>query len=218
MTETLHQTLVPGGRVHRPRSKSHAVRVFVDKDKTAFLWFCVAAIAVIVALLQPHFLIRKLKESERVVILDPAGTYHVSPLISFQDARGLHVQQSTLAVLAILERSPGGQDHPELLEQLLFKPAFDKARKQIATEAEEFKAKNLHQKPEIACIDVLETRGDFVMTRVSGQLVRAGMFEGKSFSEAVPFQLSLKMRRNPDMVQNGRFPTVVTDYKYEITH
>ncbi|MFT3992223.1 MAG: hypothetical protein QM680_12520 [Luteolibacter sp.] len=215
MTETLHETPVPGGRSRLPKRPFRATRVFVDKDRTAFLWFCVAATAVAVTFIQPHFLIRKLKEQERVVILDPAGTYHVAPLLRFQDARDLHVQQTTLVVLAFLERSPAGLDHPELLKQLLLKPAHDKALKQLASEAEEFKAKNRHQKPEIARIDILETREDFVLTQVTGQLIRTGVFEGKTFNEAIPFKFALKMRRNPDMVQNNRFPTAVTDFKYE---
>lgn len=215
MTETLKETSVPGERTRLPKRPFQPTRVFVDKDRTAFLWFCVATVAVAVTFIQPHFLIRKLKEKERVVILDPAGTYHVAPLLRFQDARDLHAQQSTLVVMAFLERHPKGLDHPELLKQLLLKPAHDKAQRQVAYEAPEFKAKNQHQKAEVARIDILETREDFVLTQVTGQLIRTGVFEGKTFNEAVPFKLALKMVRNPDMVQNGRFPTAVTDYKYE---
>lgn len=215
MTETLNETSVPGERTRLPKRPFQPTRVFVDKDRTAFLWFCVATVAVAVTFIQPHFLIRKLKEKERVVILDPAGTYHVAPLLRFQDARGLHAQQSTLVVMAFLERHPKGLDHPELLKQLLLKPAHDKAQRQVAYEAPEFKAKNQHQKAEVARIDILETREDFVLTQVTGQLIRTGVFEGKTFNEAVPFKLALKMVRNPDMVQNGRFPTAITDYKYE---
>jgi len=214
-TETLHQTTVPGERTRLPKRPFQPTRIFVDKDRTALLWFCLAAGAVTVALVQPHFLIRQFKESERLVVLDPAGTYHVAPLLRFQDAREFHAQQSSLVVLAFLERNPKGLDHPELLQQLFLKTAHEKAQMQIHSEAVEFKAKQQHQKPEISQIDILETRQDFVMTQVTGQLIRTGMFEGKVFNEVIPFKLSLKMRRNPDMIQNGRFPTAVTDFKYE---
>lgn len=187
----------------------------MDKDRTALLWFALAGLSVTVALVQPHLLIRQLKERERVVILDPAGTYHVSPLLSFQEAKEFHAQQSTLVVMAFLERNPSGVDHPELLKQLLLKGAYEKALRQISAEAPEFKAKRQHQKPEVAKIDILETRQDFVLIQVTGQLLRTGVFEGKVFNEVVPFRLALKMRRNPDLVQNGRFPTAVSDFKYE---
>lgn len=214
-TETLHETPVAATRYRPPKTPFNPTRLFVDKDRTALLWFTLAGLAVTVALVQPHLLIRQLKERERVVILDPAGTYHVSPLLSFQEAKAFHAQQSTLVVMAFLERNPSGVDHPELLKQLLLKAAHEKALRQISAEAPEFKAKRQHQKPEVAKIDILETRQDFVLTQVTGQLLRTGVFEGKVFNEAVPFKLALKMRRNPDLVQNGRFPTAVSDFKYE---
>ncbi len=190
-------------------------RVFVDKDRAAFLWFCVAVLAVIFAAAQPYFLIQKFKQRERVVIVDPAGTYYVSPLMDFQEAKDFHAQQSTLAATAFLERNPKGFDNPELLKQTFLKYAYEKAQKQIFAETDELKSKQLHQKPEVAKIDILETREDFVMTQVTGQLIRTGIFEQKAFSESIPFKLSFKMRRNPDMTKNGRFPTAVSDFKYE---
>jgi hypothetical protein len=97
------------------------------------------------------------------------------------------------------------------------KPAFEKAQKQMFSEAEEFKSKQLHQKAEVAKIDILETREDVVMTQVTGQLIRTGIFEQRAFSEAIPFKLAFKIRRNPDMSKNGRFPTAVSEFKYEPT-
>ena len=198
-----------------PKRAFNPTRVFVDKDRTAFLWFWVAVLAVLFAAAQPYYLIQKFKQRERVVIIDPAGTYYVSPLLDFQEAKDFHAQQSTLAAMAFLERNPKGFDNPELLKQVFLKYAYEKAQKQIFTEAEELKSKQLHQKPEVAKIDILETREDFVMTQVTGQLVRTGIFEQKAFSESIPFKLAFKMRRNPDMTKNGRFPTAVSDFKYE---
>lgn len=211
----LRETTVPKRPERGTKRPLSPTRVFVDKDRTAFLWFCVAVLAVTFAAAQPYFLIAKLKQRERVVIIDPAGTYYVSPLLDFTEAKEFHAQQSTLATKAFLERNPKGFDSPELLKQVFLKYAFDKAQKQIGTEAEELKSKQLHQKVEIAKIDILETREDFVMTQVTGQTIRTGIFEGKAFSEAIPFKLAFKMRRNPDMTKNGRFPTAVSDFKYE---
>lgn len=193
------------------------VRVFVDKDRLARFWFLVAIAVLIGAAVERIHLVRVLKERERVVIVDPAGTFFVSPLLQFQEARELHAQQSTLATVAFLERNPKGFDHPELLKQMFLKAAQEKAHSEWTTEQAEFKAKQLHQKAEIAKIEFLETRSDAVLTQVSGQLIRSGIFEERAFSEAVPFTLKLKMRRNPNMVENGRFPTAIQDFKYEPT-
>ena len=215
--EPIRKTPVKTEFARVPKRAVNPTRVFVDKDRTAFLWFCVAALAVIFAAAQPYYLISKLKQRERVVVIDPAGTYYVSPLFDFQEAKEFHAQQSTLAAMAFLERNPKGVDSPELLKQMFLKFAYDKALKQTSTDADEFKSKQLHQKPEVAKIDILETREDFVMTQVTGQLIRTGIFEEKAFSEAIPFKLAFKMRRNPDMTKNGRFPTAVSDFKYEPT-
>ncbi len=161
---------------------------------------------------------KTLKERERVVIVDPAGTFFVAPLLQFQEARELHAEQSTLAAVAFLERNPKGFDHPDLLKQMFLKQAQQKARAQWSTEEPEFKAKQLHQKVEIGKIEFLQTRSDAVLTQVSGQLIRSGIFQERAFTEAVPFTLKLKMRRNPNMLENGRFPTAVEDFKYEPTH
>ena len=192
-------------------------RVFVDKNRLAFFWFIVATLACIAAVVQPVLITRTMKARERVVIVDPAGTYYVSPVLEFQEARHLHAQQATLATLAFLERNPKDFDHPELLKQVFLKAAEEKAKKHRNSQTDEFKAKQLHQKPEVGRIDILETRQDYVLAQVTGQLIRTGIFNGKAFSEAVPFKLVLQMTRNPDMTQNGRFPTAVRDFRYETT-
>lgn len=200
---------------HGPEKAANPIRVFIDKDRLAKFWFLAAAAVLVGAAVERIHLARTLKERERVVIVDPAGTFFVSPLLDFQEARDLHAQQSTLATVAFLERNPKGFDHPELLRQMFLKSAQAKAQSHWSAEEAEFKAKQLHQKAEIAKIDFLETRTDAVLTQVSGQIIRSGVFQDRAFSEAMPFTLKLKMLRNPNMVENGRFPTAIQDFKYE---
>ena len=213
------RTTTPGQQPPRNRAR-HAdpIRVFVDKDRLAKFWFLAAVAVLVGAAIERIHLARTLKERERVVIVDPAGTFFVSPLLHFQEARELHAQQSTLAAVAFLERNPKDFDHPDLLKQMFLKQAYEKARSEFTAEEPEFKAKQLHQKAEIAKIDFLETRSDAVLTQVSGQLIRSGVFQERAFTEAVPFTLRLKMLRNPNMVENGRFPTAIQDFKYEPVH
>src|SRR4029077_18234297 len=103
---------------------------------------------------------------------DPSQTYYVSPLLQFQEAKELHVQQAELAAVALLERNPKDFDHLDLLKQIFFKPALQKAQDQFAREAVEVSAKQLHQKAEIARIDILTTRENEVLATVSGQVIR----------------------------------------------
>ena len=93
-----------------------------------------------------------------------------------------------------------------------------KAQDERISEAVEFRSKQLHQKAEIGQIDILATRDNEVLAAVTGQIIRSGIFQDKAFTEAFPFTLRLRFIRNPNMALNGRFPTAVGDFKYEIHH
>ncbi|MDB6175545.1 MAG: hypothetical protein JWL59_4856 [Chthoniobacteraceae bacterium] len=193
-------------------------RIFVDRDRLARWWFGCTCAVLIFAAVDRYRLVNAFKRREQVIVIDPAGTFYVSPLLKFQDANALHAQQSTLATIAFLERNPKDFDHGELLKQLFLKSAMEKAQAQRISEDAEFKAKQLHQKVEIGRIDILETRAESVLTQVSGQLIRTGIFQEKAFTEALPFTFKLKFQRNPNMVENGRFPTAIKDFKYDTNH
>ena len=57
-----------------------------------------------------------------------------------------------------------------------------------------------------------------VLATISGQVIRTGIFQEKAFTEAFNFKLSIRLLRNPNMAANGRFPTAVGDFKYEISN
>lgn len=216
LDETLRETAVPNnGQPAMARRHFNPTRIFVEKDRLVWFWFLFAMLVLILAAVDRFFLVQGFKQRERVIVMDPAGTFYVSPLLKFQEAKELHAQQTTFATLAFLQRSPKGFDNEDLLKQMFLKRAVEKANALRSLEDAEFKAKQLHQKVEVSRIDILRTREDFVLTEVTGQLIRNGIFQNKAFSEAVPFKLSLKFMRNPNMVLNGRFPTAVGDFKYE---
>ena len=217
-TDTLRATSPQRPPAGLNKRRSSPVRLFVDRDRLAWWWFLCAGAILIAAAFDRYHLVSAFKQQERVVIIDPASTFYVSPLLKFDEAGELHAQQSTLATIALLQRNPKDFDQPEMLKQMFLKSAYEKALAQQFSEGPEFKAKQLHQKPEIARIDVLETRVDAVLTQVTGQLIRNGIFQDKAFTESIPFSLKLKLQRNPNMVENGRFPTAIKDFKYETTH
>lgn len=148
--------------VHEKRE--NPLRVFIDKDRMARFWFLAVVVVLVGAAVERIQLAKTLKERERVVIVDPAGTFFVSPLLQFQEARELHAEQSTLAAVAFLERNPKGFDHSDLLKQLFLKQAQKKAHAQWSAEEPEFKAKQLHQKVEVGKIGFLQTRSNAVLT------------------------------------------------------
>ena len=178
----------------------------------ARLWCIVALIAVTLCALQPFLVIRAYRERERVIVLDPSGTFHVSPLLGFEEASKLHEQHALLACLALFQRNPAGFDFPELLDKLFLPDAARKARTALVASAEEFTAKALHQKPEVLKLTVLETRENVVIVQAEGQLVRTGLVGGQVFGEAAPFTVRIQFARNPNLAANGRYPLAVWTY------
>jgi hypothetical protein len=191
-------------------------RLLVLRDRLPWFWFAFTIAVLVLSAIDRYHIISQFKQRERVVIIDPAGTYYLSPLLQFSEAKELHVQQAELATMVFLERNPKDFDNPDLLKLLFLKSAFNKAQDERNSEAVEFRAKELHQKAEISQIDILATRDNEVLAAVTGQIIRAGIFQGKAFTEAFPFTLRLRLLRNPNMALNGRFPTAVGDFKYEI--
>ena len=191
-------------------------RLLVQRDRLPWFWFFFTVTVLLLSAIDRYHIVSQFKQRERVVIIDPAGTYYLSPLLQFSEAKDLHLQQAELATMAFLERNPKDFDNPDLLKLLFLKPALAKAQDEHIKESVEFRAKQLHQKVEIGRIDILATRESEVLAAVTGQIIRTGIFQDKAFTEAFPFTLRLRLIRNPNMALNGRFPTAVGDFKYEI--
>ena len=215
-TPTLNETVTNSKPVAPARRAFDPTRLFAQRDRLPWFWFFTAIAVTVLAALDRYHLVSQFKQRERVVIIDPAQTYYISPLLQFQEAKDLHIQQATLATTAFLERGPKDFDHGDLLKQVFLKSALQKAQDQRTREAVEFRAKQLHQKSEISRVDILATRENEVLATVTGQVIRTGIFQEKAFTEAFNFKLSLRLIRNPNMAVNGRFPTAVGDFKYEI--
>jgi hypothetical protein len=190
--------------------------LLVQRDRLPWFWFFFTVGVLLLSAMDRYHIVSQFKQRERVVIIDPAGTYYLSPLLQFSEARDLQIQQAELATMAFLERNPKDFDNADLLKLLFLKSALGKAQDERIKESVEFRAKQLHQKAEIGRIDILATRDNEVLAAVTGQIIRSGIFQDKAFAEAFPFTLRLRLIRNPNMALNGRFPTAVGDFKYEI--
>jgi len=218
MNPALRETPAPHVRPdpsRRAKRTWHPLDLFADHAVAARLWCVVAIIAVGFCAVQPFLLIRAYRTRERVVVLDQSGTYHVSPLLGFEEATKLHEQHALLACLALFQRNPAGFDYPELLEKLFLPDALKKARADWTAAADEFQAKTLHQKVEVLKLTVLETRDDFVLVQAEGQLVRTGTLQSQPFTEAPAFTVRFTLARNPNLAANGRFPLAV--WSYDVT-
>ena len=211
----LNETTVPlPSEIKKPQAAPTVLRLFAEHGWAARVWFLIAALAVAAAFIQPFFIVSAFRTNERVVILDEAGTYHISPLLSFENATKLQTSQTLLACLALLEKNPNGFDYPDLLAKMYLPQALNQAKAMQSQQAEELKAKQIHQKVEVFRLDVLQTRNDQVLVEATGQLIRLGLFNGEPFTEAQKFQAHFTLLRNPNLTTNGRFPLAV--WKFQI--
>ena len=215
---TLRETPAPHVRPdpkQSPRRRWNPLELFADHAVAARLWCLVAVLAVGFCTVQPFLVISAYRTRERVVVLDASGTFHVSPLLGFEEATKLHEQHALLACLALFQRNPAGFDYPELLDKLFLPEAAAKARADWAASAEEFAQKSLHQKAEVLKLTVLETRENLVLVQAEGQLLRTGVIKDQTFTEAPAFTVRFTFARNPNLATNGRYPLAV--WKYDIS-
>lgn len=149
------------------------------------------------------------------IIMMDANTYYLPKALDFTDAKELHVSQATLVMESLLDRGPDGLDHPERLKRICEKGAYGQAISLIQQDVDAFQAKKLHQKVEIRAVQVLQAEDDTVMVAVDAQLVRVGVFGDAPFQEALAVKCRLQFVRNPSVVQNGSFPTLLRSLEIE---
>lgn len=218
--EALRETSVDVTRrlpaVSNRRHVFSPARLFADHAFAARAWFIVACVALACCIAQPFFIARAMSGRERVVVLDGAGTFSVSPLLGFDEAKELHEAMTLWATLALFQRNPRDFDYPDVLQKLFLADAFARATADQDSTKAEFEAKNIHQKPEVFKMDILRTREDRVLVKVEGQLIRTGIFENQTFTESPKFTLNLTFARNPNMLANKRYPLGVWSYEYKL--
>ncbi len=205
--------------------KLTAVTAITNNIVAARFWMVIALICAALAVGSPYLTIKAMKQKEKVVILDQGGTLIYSPLLGFEEAAGLQAYHVRLACLALLQRNPIGPDLPDLLKRMyLEEPARKKAAALYKTQNPEFKEKEIHQKVEVAKLDILDTRKmkdgagvsyEAVDVEAEGNLVRTGTLNKIEFREVAKFKITFFFVRNPDLMGNGRLPLVVQDFNYE---
>jgi len=193
-----------------------AIQSIIQKQKDVRFWQYVSLTFVI--LFTSITAYRELVPKEQPnILLASDQDYRVVKLVSFNEAHKLHKDQAEIATLCLFQRSPRGADYHDRIDKLFASDAFDKAQKLIHDERREFMVKSLHQKVEIAEIKILQVRGNTVLTKVTGQLIRAGSFEGKPFIEVLKLDVDIQFIRNPNIAANGFYPSVVTAFEVNTT-
>lgn len=151
------------------------------------------------------------KEGYRFIIIDDTA-FLLPRVVEFQDAIDMHRDQAHLAAETMLNRSPGGLDNKDRLKKLFHPQAYTLAMKLVDKEAREFEAKSLHQKANIQEVEIQSVDNQFALVAVRGQLIRIGVFSDQFYSETLDFELRCRFMLDRNMLEMGRYPTIVTEF------
>jgi hypothetical protein len=130
----------PEGMVPVRKHRFDLTRLLVLRDRLPWFWFAFTVVVLLLSAIDRYHIVSQFKQRERVVIIDPAGTYYLSPLLQFAEAKDLHIQQAELATMVFRTRNPKDFDNPDLLKLLFLKPALAKAQDERIKESVEFRA------------------------------------------------------------------------------
>ena len=196
--------------------KIDPLSVFPNNTKAARFWFFLCCGLGIFAIIQPVMIVQAMKSRERIIIMDESGTFHVSPLLQFEESAPMHDYLISVATNALLSRGPKGADNPPLQKQVFLDKAYKKILAFYSEDDEHFANKKIHQKAEIKSIKVFKTSEKTVLAQVQGQLIRIGTFESRNFTDTKDFSLQMTLYRNPRMSANGRLPLAVLNWAVKI--
>jgi hypothetical protein len=213
--ESLRETKIERDpRVEVAIQRNHvANRLAAANRKTRLLW-----IALILSLLGhvivPVYLVMAMTKPEKVALMDGTETLIIAPLVPVEQSDEILNTVSYWAAKSFLDRGPQGFDAPDTLNRVFLPAAAEKAKNEFKSLADEFKKKNIHQKLEIARIDLQRIGGGIVMSRVIGQILTQAQFGDQQVDQPQSVALNLKLVRNPFLGRNQRYPFAVVEYAF----
>src|SRR5208283_811302 len=75
-------------------------RLLTRRDRLPWFWFFFTVAVLLLSAMDRYHIVSQFKQRERVVIIHPAGTWYLSPLLQFSEARDLHIQPAEFATMA----------------------------------------------------------------------------------------------------------------------
>jgi hypothetical protein len=193
----------------------NSIQVFVRLAQTKRAQLAVIIILVITVIFEPFVILKMLNKEEKAVILDPAGTYYISPIVRFEKAVEIQKNIGNLAAVCLFSVNPTGYDFETVIEDLFIGTAKEKLISEWEENKATFAEKKLHQKTEIFSTTVVKAEAHFVLVTVEGQIIRAGGFEGAEILHAQPFTVQFILNKNPNLIRSGKYPFTVCDFQYK---
>ena len=192
-------------------AKSGKVDLFISKERQAKFWMLVAFAAVIGFACDRQSLVTKLTNKPLFFAMD-SNTFYVSRLGTFEEAKLFHAEASRMAAACLFDRNPVQPDYMDRLKLLFGRDAYQGAERSFAADGQTFKEQQIHQKIEIGKIDILTQNDTTVLSAVHGQIIQAGVFDGRAFTKSNPVTVYFQLGLNKEMATNSRYPEWVVNF------
>ncbi len=202
---------------HSPRRSVDPVRLLVDMNLAAKVWFGLFVLSLLTQIATPVWqFFTRATTVERFIVIDGQGVTRSGYVTALTQATNVQLRTAEDATRALLDRQPNDFDRPQLVAELFLPGAFAKAREWAEQERPERVARMLHQKAEPSRYQLAKLNDERVLATVSGQLVLAGSVGGQPLADSAKFTLELQLVPNPDLANNARTPLVVSNFRYEL--
>jgi hypothetical protein len=213
--ESLESTEVSRNpRVDVAMQRNRAANRLAAANRTTRLLWIALILSLIAHLIVPIYLVTAMTKPEKVALMDGTESLIIAPLVPVEQSDEISNTVSYWAAKSFLDRGPQGFDAPDTLNRVFLPEAADKAKNEFKNLADEFKKKSIHQKLEVARIDLQRIGGGIVMSRVIGQILTQAQIGDQQVDQPQPIALNLKLVRNPFLGRNQRYPFAVVDYAF----
>jgi hypothetical protein len=213
--ESLHETEVSrDSRVEAAMQRNHAANRLAAANRTNRLLWIALILSLLAHVVVPMYLVTAVTKPEKVALMDGTESLIIAPLVPVEQSDEILNTVSYWGAKSFLDRGPQGFDSPDTLNRVFLPEAAEKAKNEFKGLADEFKKKSIHQKLEIARIDLQRIGGGIVMSRVIGQILTQAQINDQQVDQPQPIALNLKLVRNPYIGRNQRYPFAVVDYAF----
>jgi hypothetical protein len=213
--ESLEETEVSRDpKIEAAMQRNHAANRLAAENRTTRLLWIALALSLLAHVIVPVYLVTAMTKPEKVALMDGTESLIIAPLVPAEQSDEIMNTVSYWAAKSFLDRGPQGFDAPDTLNRVFLPEAAEKAKNEYKGLADEFKKKSIHQKLEIARIDLQRIGGGIVMSRVIGQILTQAQIGDQQVDQPQPIALTLKLVRNPFLGRNQRYPFAVVDYAF----
>src|SRR5258708_9530906 len=213
--ESLEETEVEGdARIEAALQRNDVANRLAAASRTARLLWIALILSLLGHVIVPVYLVTAMTKPEKVALMDGTESLIIAPLVPVEQSDEIMNTVSFWAAKSFLDRGPQGFDAPDTLNRIFLPEAAEKAKNEFKGLADEFKKKRIHQKLEIARIDLQRIGGGIVMRSVNRQILTQAQIRHQQVDQPQPIALNLHQLLNPSIVQNQRYPFAVVDYAF----